>query len=70
MEMLSAVNAVQCVDQQIHHQVGKLDVVITHTDSQPSTVEAIDVGDEYDHRLLLWSLHISFRRRSLRFIGL
>ena len=34
-----------------------LDVVIT--DSQPSAVEVIDVGNEYDHQLLSWSFHIS-----------
>jgi hypothetical protein len=59
IQVLSAVDAVQCVDQPTHVQDGTLDVVIPHKDSQPSAVEVIDVGDEYDHWLLSWSFHIS-----------
>ena len=58
IQILSAVDVVQCVDQSTHDQGGTLDVVIIHKDSQPSAVAVIDVGDEYDHRLLSWSFHI------------
>ena len=59
IQVVSAVDAVQCVDPPTHDQGGTLYVVNTHKDIQPPAVEVINVGDGCDHLLLSWSFHIS-----------
>ena len=47
----------QHVDQPTHDRGGVLDVVITHSDIQPTDIEVLDVGIS-DHRLVRWKFDV------------